>query len=88
ELPFSIPYHCSPIPLPLSHHPLDLRCQKDPERTAKIEESNIAVGVGLEDVGGSSSEILVDGKLFSDLPGLQPNLWEGPKWDVLGFLVQ
>ncbi|MBA0560940.1 hypothetical protein Golob_017810 [Gossypium lobatum] len=28
ELPFSIPYHCSPIPLPLPHHPLDLCCQK------------------------------------------------------------
>ncbi|KAH1030438.1 hypothetical protein J1N35_042612 [Gossypium stocksii] len=113
ELPFSIPYHCSPIPLPFPHHPLDLCCQKvpsqtgcfdnknrrstlttkeqdeeqEPERMVKIEESNVAVGVGLEDVGGSSSAILVDGKLFPDLPGIQLDLWEGPKWDVLDFLV-
>ncbi|KAK5787387.1 hypothetical protein PVK06_042041 [Gossypium arboreum] len=113
DLPFSIPYHCSPILLPLPRHPFDLRCQKvlfpnrcfdsknrkssltikeqdeeqELERTAKIEESNIAVGIGLEDIGGSSSEILVDGKLFPDLPGVQPDLWKGPKWDVLGFLV-
>ncbi|PPS14196.1 hypothetical protein GOBAR_AA06361 [Gossypium barbadense] len=55
---------------------------------AKIEESNIAVGIRLEDVGESSSEILVDGKSFPNLPGIQPDLWKGPKWDVLGFLVQ
>ncbi|MBA0825998.1 hypothetical protein Goarm_010894, partial [Gossypium armourianum] len=62
--------------------------EQEPERMAKIEESNIVVGVELEDVVGSLSEILVDGKLFPDLLGFQPNLWEGPKWDVLGFLVQ
>ncbi|KAH1089883.1 hypothetical protein J1N35_017140 [Gossypium stocksii] len=62
--------------------------EQELKRTAEIEESNIAVGVGLEDVGGSSSEISADGKPFPDLPGLQPDLWEGPKWDVLGFLVQ
>ncbi|TYH54973.1 hypothetical protein ES332_D09G206400v1 [Gossypium tomentosum] len=62
--------------------------EQDLKRTAEIEESNIAIGVGLEDVGGSSSEISADGKPFPDLPGLQPDLWEGPKWDVLGFLVQ
>ncbi|MBA0772528.1 hypothetical protein Gotri_007885 [Gossypium trilobum] len=55
---------------------------------AKIEESNIVVGVGLEDVGGSLFEIFIDGKLFPDLSGLQPDLWEDPKWDVLSFLVQ
>ncbi|KAG8484166.1 hypothetical protein CXB51_022909 [Gossypium anomalum] len=62
--------------------------EQELKRTGEIEESNIAVGVGLEDVGGSSSEISADGKPFPDLPGLQPDLWEGPKWDVLGFLVQ
>ncbi|XP_012486448.1 uncharacterized protein LOC105800087 [Gossypium raimondii] len=62
--------------------------EQELKRTAEIEESNIAVGVGLEDVGGSSSEISADGKPFPDLPGLQPDLWEGPKWDVFGFLVQ
>ncbi|KAK8280798.1 hypothetical protein V6Z12_D09G198600 [Gossypium hirsutum] len=62
--------------------------EQELKRTAEIEESNIAIGVGLEDVGGSSSEISADGKPFPDLPGLQPDLWEGPKWDVLGFLVQ
>ncbi|MFQ6632172.1 hypothetical protein Gotur_009143 [Gossypium turneri] len=62
--------------------------EQELKRTAEIEESNIAVGVGLEDVGGSSSEISADGKPFPDLPGLQPGLWEGPKWDVFGFLVQ
>ncbi|KAB2016198.1 hypothetical protein ES319_D08G079300v1 [Gossypium barbadense] len=45
---------------------------------AKIEESNIVVGVELEDVGGIVPEFL----------GFQPNLWAGPKWNVLGFLVQ
>ncbi|XP_052481214.1 uncharacterized protein LOC128035499 [Gossypium raimondii] len=62
--------------------------EQEPERTAKIEESNIVVGVGLEDVGESSFEIFIDGKLFPDLSGLQPDLWEDPKWDVLSFLVQ
>ncbi|MBA0688822.1 hypothetical protein Goari_006588, partial [Gossypium aridum] len=62
--------------------------EQEPERTAKIDESNIIVGVGLEDVGGSSFEIFVDGKLFPDLSSLQLDLWEDPKWDVLGFLVQ
>ncbi|MBA0834318.1 hypothetical protein Goarm_006684 [Gossypium armourianum] len=62
--------------------------EQEPERTAKIEESNIVVGVGLEDVGGSSFEIFVDGKLFPNLSGIQPDLWEDPKWDVLDFLIQ
>ncbi|PPR92304.1 hypothetical protein GOBAR_AA28358 [Gossypium barbadense] len=50
--------------------------EEEPKRTTKIEESNIVVEVGLEDAGWSSSEILVDGKLFPDLLGLQPDLWE------------
>ncbi|MBA0620687.1 hypothetical protein Godav_006382 [Gossypium davidsonii] len=62
--------------------------EQEPERTVKIEESNLVVGVGLEDVGGSSFEIFIDGKLFTDLSGLQPDLWKDPKWDVLSFLIQ
>ena len=34
------------------------------------------------------SEVSADGKPFPELPGLQPNLWEGTQWDGLGFLVQ
>ncbi|XP_022735297.1 uncharacterized protein LOC111288603 [Durio zibethinus] len=58
------------------------------QRTAEIEEENNVVGVGLDNLGGSSSEVSADGKPFPELPGLQPDLWEGPQWDVLGFLVQ
>ncbi|XVF09620.1 hypothetical protein REPUB_Repub07fG0109600 [Reevesia pubescens] len=62
--------------------------EEDQERTAEIDEENVLVGVGLDNVGGTSSEVSADGKPFPELPGLQPDLWEGPKWDVLGFLVQ
>ncbi|XVF12318.1 hypothetical protein REPUB_Repub08aG0106000 [Reevesia pubescens] len=43
-----------------------------------------------DNVGGtwSSSEVSADGKPFPELPGLQPDLWEGSQWDLLGFLVQ
>ncbi|XP_007036508.2 PREDICTED: uncharacterized protein LOC18604111 [Theobroma cacao] len=62
--------------------------QEQKQRTAEIEEQNVVVGVGFDNVGGSSSEVSADGKPFPELPGLQPDLWEGPQWDVLGFLVQ
>ncbi|KAE8722446.1 hypothetical protein F3Y22_tig00013960pilonHSYRG00071 [Hibiscus syriacus] len=54
------------------------------------EENDGIVGIGLDNVGlgGSSSAVSTDGKPFPDLPGLQPDPFEGPQWDVLGFLVQ
>ncbi|KAL4295664.1 hypothetical protein GQ457_12G007380 [Hibiscus cannabinus] len=59
------------------------------KRTAGTEEENGGV-VGLDNVGlgGSSSAVSADGKPFPDLPGLQPDPFEGSQWDVLGFLVQ
>ncbi|XWS50717.1 hypothetical protein CRYUN_Cryun12cG0110800 [Craigia yunnanensis] len=62
--------------------------EQEQQRTAEIEEESVVVGVGLDNFGGSSSEVSADGKPFPELPGLQPGLWEGPQWDVLGFLVQ
>ncbi|XWS37662.1 hypothetical protein CRYUN_Cryun19dG0064300 [Craigia yunnanensis] len=62
--------------------------EQEQQRTAEIEEENVVVGVIVDNVGGSSSEVSADGKPFPELPGLQPDLFEGPQWDVLGFLVQ
>ena len=59
--------------------------EQEQQRTAEIEEESVVVGVGLDNVGGSWEAVSADGKRF---PGLQPGLWEGPQWDVLGFLVQ
>ncbi|GMI71542.1 hypothetical protein HRI_000823500 [Hibiscus trionum] len=65
--------------------------EQDDELERKEEnDGGFGVGVGLDNVGlgGSSSAVSVDGKPFPDLPGLQPDPFEGPQWDVLGFLVQ
>ncbi|OMP06567.1 hypothetical protein CCACVL1_01507 [Corchorus capsularis] len=63
--------------------------EQEQQGTAEIEEEgNVVVGFGFDDVSGVSSEVSVDGKPFPELPGLQPDLWEGPQWDVLGFVVQ
>ncbi|XVF53926.1 hypothetical protein PTKIN_Ptkin05aG0139400 [Pterospermum kingtungense] len=61
---------------------------EEQQGTSEIEEESAVVGVGLDNVGGSSTEVSADGKPFPELPGLEPDLWEGPQWDVLGFLVQ
>ncbi|XWS60944.1 hypothetical protein CRYUN_Cryun07bG0082300 [Craigia yunnanensis] len=62
--------------------------EQEKQRTAEIEKENVVVGVGLDNIGGSLYEVSADGKPFPELPGLQSGLWEGPQWDVLGFLVQ
>ncbi|KAA3470484.1 L-shaped tail fiber [Gossypium australe] len=62
--------------------------QDEEKRTPEIKDENVVVGIGLDNVGVSSSKVSADGKPFPELPGLQLDLWEGTKWDVLGFLVQ
>ncbi|KAE8724007.1 hypothetical protein F3Y22_tig00011079pilonHSYRG00177 [Hibiscus syriacus] len=64
---------------------------KEQDDEMEITEENDGVaGVGLDNVtlGGSSYLVSADGKPFPDLQGLQPDPFEGPQWDVLGFLVQ
>ncbi|KAK8489554.1 hypothetical protein V6N13_097288 [Hibiscus sabdariffa] len=64
--------------------------QDDELERKEGNDGAFGVGGGLDNVGlgGSSSEVSADGKPFPDLPGLQPDPFEGPQWDVLGFLVQ
>ncbi|MBA0795972.1 hypothetical protein Gohar_006786 [Gossypium harknessii] len=60
--------------------------QDEEKLTVEIEDKNVVVGIGLDNVGVSSSEVSTDGKPFPELLGLQLDLWEGTQWDVLGSL--
>ncbi|MBA0826242.1 hypothetical protein Goarm_011113, partial [Gossypium armourianum] len=60
--------------------------QDEEKLTVEIEDENVVVGIGLDNVGVSSSEVSTDGKPFPELPGLQLDLWEGTQWNVLGSL--
>ncbi|KAH1107653.1 hypothetical protein J1N35_011421 [Gossypium stocksii] len=51
--------------------------QDEEKRTPEIEDENVVVGIGLDNVGESSSEVSADGKPFPEVPGLQLDLWEG-----------
>ncbi|XVE58760.1 hypothetical protein DITRI_Ditri04bG0195100 [Diplodiscus trichospermus] len=62
--------------------------EQEQQRTPEIAQENVVVGVGIDNVGGSSSEVSADGKPFPELPGLQSDFWEGPQFDALGFFVQ
>ncbi|GLU13019.1 hypothetical protein SLE2022_296680 [Rubroshorea leprosula] len=61
--------------------------QNQDQRTPEVRDSskieNVALGVNFD---GSASA--ADGSALPELPGLQPDFWEGPQWDVLGFFVQ
>ncbi|KAK3225353.1 hypothetical protein Dsin_005215 [Dipteronia sinensis] len=53
------------------------------------QQQNRTVGIGEGSVGQIEIEnAVVDGFVISDLPGLQPDFWEGPQWDGFGFFLQ
>ncbi|KAJ9550630.1 hypothetical protein OSB04_014675 [Centaurea solstitialis] len=40
-------------------------------------------------VDGSGGEVEnFDGYVLPDLPGLEPDFWEGPQWDGFGFVIE
>ncbi|XP_052197393.1 uncharacterized protein LOC127804558 [Diospyros lotus] len=55
--------------------------QERPQQKAVQIETNSSRGGG-ESVAGA------DGYFVPELPGLEPDFWEGPQWDALGFVVQ
>ncbi|KAI9173439.1 hypothetical protein LWI28_001388 [Acer negundo] len=53
------------------------------------QQQNRTVVIGEGSVGQIEIEnAVVDGFSISDLPGLQPDFWEGPQWDGFGFFLQ
>lgn len=51
------------------------------ERNAGTEGFSASTSIGVEGVAG-------DGYFLPDLPGNEPDFWEGSKWDVFGFVMQ
>lgn len=45
--------------------------------------------LGIENVGLVGDVAADDGGyVLPELPGTEPDFWEGPQWDALGFFVQ
>lgn len=42
----------------------------------------------VENAGTSNVDVEDDGYFLPKLPGDEPDFWEGPQWDALGFVVQ
>ncbi|KAF2298758.1 hypothetical protein P3X46_017131 [Hevea brasiliensis] len=70
------------------------RDQEDDEEEkgiAEIERSNVSEAISaskVENVGTSTVDVEDDGYFLPKLPGDEPDFWEGPQWDALGFFVQ
>ncbi|KAK9114898.1 hypothetical protein Syun_021695 [Stephania yunnanensis] len=62
----------------------DSRNRRGGATTTKEEEELLEAE---RDFGVSAGEI-DDGFVMPDLPGKDPNFWEGPQWNGLGFFVQ
>jgi hypothetical protein len=58
--------------------------EKQIQRTAEDNSSIENVG-SVADGGGAAA---ADGYFLPELPGTEPDFWEGPQWDALGFFVQ
>ncbi|GLT48915.1 hypothetical protein SLA2020_225040 [Shorea laevis] len=56
---------------------------QDQEQRPDDKIENVAIGVNFD-----ASAAAADGSTLPELPGLEPDFWEGPQWDVLGFFVQ
>ncbi|OAY59200.1 uncharacterized protein LOC110630570 [Manihot esculenta] len=55
------------------------------ERTAGSEDFSARE---VQNVGTSTVDVEDDGYFLPKLPGDDPDFWEGPQWDALGFFVQ
>ncbi|KAJ8773124.1 hypothetical protein K2173_028301 [Erythroxylum novogranatense] len=61
----------------------------DQEVVDQDRSFGIKVGdVENEEGGVSVSGVVDDGFVMPKLPGDEPDFWEGPQWDALGFFVQ
>ncbi|KAK6925241.1 hypothetical protein RJ641_009567 [Dillenia turbinata] len=54
--------------------------KKEPEISDKSASADAGIAVDDDDVD--------DGYFLPDLPGNEPDFWEGPQWEPLGFFVQ
>ncbi|GAB4850620.1 hypothetical protein Ancab_029929 [Ancistrocladus abbreviatus] len=54
--------------------------QEDPFQSTYGETKNVGIEV--------AGDFVDDGFVMPELPGSEPDFWEGPKWDALGFFVQ
>ncbi|KAL0415830.1 UNVERIFIED_CONTAM: hypothetical protein Slati_3414900 [Sesamum latifolium] len=59
---------------------------KEEEEAEETEEGEGAAEIAGDDY--STSVAVDDGFVMPKLPGTEPDFWEGPQWDGLGFFVQ
>ncbi|KAF5730357.1 hypothetical protein HS088_TW20G00730 [Tripterygium wilfordii] len=91
---------CRYVILPLSHRtgpPLHIvSAKKFSSRTERFDRKNrgLTTTTDKEDRTAADSETfeaesgIDDGFVMPQLPGKEPDFWEGPQWDGLGFFVQ
>ncbi|KAL7139422.1 hypothetical protein ABFS83_09G049500 [Erythranthe nasuta] len=86
----SSPFTVSATPKKTSSSPKTGKFDSKNRRTNPLTTQE-AETVEWAQIGGdekNTSFAVDDGFVMPDLPGLEPNFWEGAQWDGLGFFVQ
>ncbi|EYU19048.1 hypothetical protein ABFS82_09G052200 [Erythranthe guttata] len=87
----SSPFTVSATPKKTSSSPKTGKFDSKNRRTNPLTTPQEPETVEWAQIGGdekNTSFAVDDGFVMPDLPGLEPNFWEGAQWDGLGFFVQ
>ncbi|KAL2242986.1 UNVERIFIED_CONTAM: hypothetical protein Sindi_0416600 [Sesamum indicum] len=92
--PRSLPFTVSASPKKFSSSSRTGRFDSKNRRNSPVttkEEEEAEEEEATDEIEGddySTSFAVDDGFVMPKLPGTEPNFWEGPQWDALGFFVE